>query len=74
MFGRYLCETTGPASFLGPVGGLLTPELRALLEQFAFAGAATGAVPAPPCREQPPLGRLVGQTGRYPDLQPLPAP
>ncbi|NLT06438.1 MAG: MCE family protein [Solirubrobacterales bacterium] len=75
VFGRYLCEAAGPASFLGPVGGLLTPELAALLEQFAFAGVESGAaVPAPACREQRPLGRLVGQSGRYPDLQPLPAP
>jgi len=75
VFGRYLCEEAGPASFLAPAGGLLTPELRALLEQFAFAGVPSGAaVPAPACREQPPLGRVIGQTGRYPDLQPLPAP
>ncbi len=74
VFGRYLCEIAGPASFLGPVGPLLPAELRGLLEQFAFAGSTTGAVPAPPCREQPPLGRLVGQGGRFPDLRPIPAP
>jgi phospholipid/cholesterol/gamma-HCH transport system substrate-binding protein len=74
VFGRYLCELAGPASFLGPVGPLLPAELRGLLEQFAFAGSTTGAVPAPPCREQAPLGRVVGQSGRFPDLQPIPAP
>jgi phospholipid/cholesterol/gamma-HCH transport system substrate-binding protein len=74
VFGRYLCEAAGPASFLGPVGPLLPAELRGLLEQFAFAGSTTGAVPAPPCREQAPLGRVVGQSGRFPDLQPIPAP
>lgn len=74
VFGRYLCEAAGPASFLGPVGPLLPAELRGLLEQFAFAGSTTGAVPAPPCREQAPLGRVIGQGGRYPDLQPIPAP
>jgi virulence factor Mce-like protein len=74
VFGRYLCETAGPASFLGPVGPLLPAELRGLIEQFAFAGSSTGAVPAPPCREQAPLGRLVGQSGRFPNLQPIPAP
>ena len=58
----------------GPVGPLLPAELRGLLEQFAFAGSTTGAVPAPPCREQAPLGRVVGQVGRYPNLQPIPAP
>jgi phospholipid/cholesterol/gamma-HCH transport system substrate-binding protein len=74
VFGRYLCEIAGPASFLGPVGPLLPAELRGLLEQFAFAGSTTGAVPAPACREQAPLGRVVGQSGRYPNLQPIPAP
>jgi phospholipid/cholesterol/gamma-HCH transport system substrate-binding protein len=71
VFGRYLCEATGPASVLGPAGPLLPPDLRALIEQFAFAGSTTGAVPAPPCREQAPLGRFVGQGGRYPQLQPI---
>jgi len=74
VFGRYLCEIAGPASFLGPVGPLLPAELRGLIEQFAFAGSTTGAVPAPPCREQAPLGRVVGQSGRFPNLQPIPAP
>jgi virulence factor Mce-like protein len=74
VFGRYLCEAAGPASFLGPVGPLLPAELRSLIEQFAFAGSTTGAVPAPPCREQAPLGRFVGQGGRFPNLQPIPAP
>ena len=74
VFGRYLCEAAGPASFLGPVSPLLPADLRALIEQFAFAGSTTGAVPAPPCREQAPLGRVIGQTGRFPNLQPIPAP
>jgi phospholipid/cholesterol/gamma-HCH transport system substrate-binding protein len=74
VFGRYLCEAAGPASFLGPVGPLLPAELRSLIETFAFAGSTTGAVPAPPCREQAPLGRVVGQPGRFPNLQPIPAP
>jgi phospholipid/cholesterol/gamma-HCH transport system substrate-binding protein len=75
VFGRYLCEATGPASFLGPVGALLPAGLRSLVETFAFAGSATGAVPAPPCREQAPLGRLAGQPERrFPNLQPIAAP
>ena len=74
VFGEYLCNPTAPPAVLGPVGGLLTPELRALLTEFAFAGSETGAVPAPPCRAQAPLGRLVGQTGRFPDLQPIAPP
>jgi len=74
VFGRYLCEATGPASLLGPVAPLLPADLRALVEQFAFGGSTTGAVPAPPCREQAPLGRFVGQPGRYPNLQPITPP
>jgi virulence factor Mce-like protein len=74
VFGRYLCDLTSPPSLLGPVGPLLPAELRGLIEQFAFAGSTTGVVPAPPCREQAPLGRVVGQSGRFPNLQPIPAP
>jgi len=74
VFGRYLCEAAGPASFIGPVSPLLPAGLRNLIETFAFAGSTTGAVPAPPCREQAPLGRVVGQSGRFPNLQPIPAP
>ncbi len=74
VFGRYLCEATGPASFLGPASPLLPAPLRAVVEQFGFAGSQSGAVPAPPCREQAPLGRLVGQPGRYPSLQPIAPP
>jgi phospholipid/cholesterol/gamma-HCH transport system substrate-binding protein len=75
VFGRYLCDLTSPPALLGPVGPLLPAELRGLVEQFAFAGSTTGTVPAPPCREQAPLGRVVGQSGRlFPNLQPIPAP
>jgi virulence factor Mce-like protein len=74
VFGRYLCETTGPAGVLGPASPLVPSDLRGLVEQFGFAGASSGAVPAPPCREQAPLGRLIGQPGRFPNLQPIPAP
>ncbi|MEX1142618.1 MAG: MlaD family protein [Thermoleophilaceae bacterium] len=74
VFGRYLCETSAPSPLLAPVGPLLSPELRGLIEQFVFAGSDAGGYPSPPCREQAPLGRLVGQTGRFPNLRPIPAP
>jgi len=78
VFGRYLCDGAGPASFLPPASALdplLPAGLRDLILTFGFAGSETGAVPAPPCREQAPLGRLVGQPDRrFPVLQPLPAP
>ena len=78
VFARYLCEQTAPAAVL-PAAGLLNPlfpdSLRDLILEFGFAGSETGAVPAPPCRPQAPLGRLVGQPDRlFPNLQPIPAP
>jgi len=80
VFGKYLC-TNNPVPPLQPPGKLppgtiiqvpalpgipppveqlLTPELRNLIQTYAFS---TGG--APPCREQPPNGRLVGQPGKY---------
>jgi phospholipid/cholesterol/gamma-HCH transport system substrate-binding protein len=43
-----------------PVASLLTPELRNLVQTYAYANGA-----APPCNEQKPNGQLIGQTGRY---------
>ncbi len=71
VFGKYLCEISGPPGLLGPIGPLLPAALRKLIDEFFFT--ATGPV-APPCREQANLGRLAGQGGKYPRLQPLPAP
>ena len=68
VFGSYLCNTEGPLPTLG--AGVVDPVLS-LLNQFVFDVVGTGGV-APPCREQAPLGRLVGQSGKYPQLQPNP--
>jgi virulence factor Mce-like protein len=69
VFGEYLC-TSGPTPVLGP--GIGEP-LTGLLNQFVFDLLEGGAgAAAPPCREQAPLGRLVGQSGRYPRLEPDP--
>jgi phospholipid/cholesterol/gamma-HCH transport system substrate-binding protein len=69
-FGSYLCANPGPATSLAPPdqNPLLTANLRRLIEKFVYT--PRGPV-APPCREQAPLGRLVGQPGRYPQLQPI---
>ena len=40
------------------MGQLLPPQLHDDIQQFAYADGA-----APPCVEQPPNGRLVGQKG-----------
>jgi virulence factor Mce-like protein len=81
VFGRYLCDgtVTMAESPSLPTSGLLDPllpaSLRELVLEFAFAGSQTGAVPAPPCREQAPLGRIVGQPERrFPHLLPIPPP
>jgi virulence factor Mce-like protein len=71
VFGKYLCDITGPPGLLGPVSALLPAALRNLITEFVFT--ATGPV-APPCREQANLGRLVGQPGKFPQLKPLAAP
>jgi phospholipid/cholesterol/gamma-HCH transport system substrate-binding protein len=73
-FGTYLCANPGPATSLAPEGQNpgLTPELRRLIEKFVYT--PRGPV-APSCAQQAPLGRLVGQPGRYfPQLRPIPAP
>jgi phospholipid/cholesterol/gamma-HCH transport system substrate-binding protein len=68
VFGEYLC-TSGPLPQLGPGVG---EPLFSLLNQFVFDVINAPGPVAPPCREQPPLGRLVGQAGKYPRLQPDP--
>jgi phospholipid/cholesterol/gamma-HCH transport system substrate-binding protein len=79
VFGTYLC-TSNPVPTLVPPSALpaelqpfLPQELYDDVQQFFFAGATGDAVPAPPCIEQAPLGRLVGQDGKYPQLLRAPA-
>ena len=53
---------------IGPVGPAvdqLSGELRDLINTYAYGN---GNVAAPPCEEQPPLGNLVGQSGKYPHI------
>jgi ABC-type transporter Mla subunit MlaD len=47
----------------------LPEELRNLINEFVYP--ATGVV-APPCDEQPPLGNIIGQPGRFPHLTAAP--
>ena len=66
VFGEYLC-TTNPVARLAPdIATLVPQETIDLVERIAFNG---GTVPAPPCKEQAPLGTtLYGQPGRYPHV------
>jgi len=69
LFGNYLCPPAGaPTPRLAATDPNLDATLRAQIQQFVFT--PTGPT-APPCREQAPLGRLVGQSGRYPQLRPI---
>ncbi len=70
VFGTYLCQSGGSPQVPAP-SALLPAQLQGLIQQFVFT--ATGPT-APPCREQAPLGRLVGQPGKYPQIGTLPSP
>jgi virulence factor Mce-like protein len=48
----------------------ISDELRGLINQFVYLN---GNPVAPPCEEQAPLGRLLGQPGKYPHLEASPA-
>ena len=72
VFGSYQCDDPPPEPHLRADDPLLEPDVRALVEEFVFGEENRGK--APPCRQQAPLGRVVDQDGRYPQLRPLPAP
>ena len=74
VFGSYLCG--GNSAF--PLSPALVTQLNAIdptlvpnINAFAFGGSASN-VPTPACKPQAPLGRLVGQSGVFPRLQPSP--
>jgi virulence factor Mce-like protein len=50
-----------------PVASLLPDQLRNLVQTYALSSGA-----APPCVEQAPLGRVVGQSGKYPQVKVAP--
>ncbi len=49
----------------------LPPDLVELIRRFVYGGPENAGA-RPPCDPQDPLGALVGQSGLYPALQPLP--
>jgi hypothetical protein len=82
VFGTYLCGvapipqlvTPGtlpslPVPLPGDLTDLLPDTLRNGVDQFALGG---GTVPAPPCTEQAPLGQVIGETGKYPQVKAAP--
>ena len=72
VFAKYLC-TTNPVPTIAPdaVGALLPQGLKDLIDRFAYQGVGPN-IPAPPCDEQRPLGRLLGQSGVYPHVERAP--
>jgi virulence factor Mce-like protein len=66
VFGTYLCTNNDIPTLSDPTN-LLPPALFAGVNQFALASPTS-----PPCVEQPPNGRLVGQPGKYAQVKPAP--
>jgi ABC-type transporter Mla subunit MlaD len=71
VFGSYLC-TANPTPTPPAPNAYLNERLAAEIQKFVFGIGTENVGRAPPCVEQAPLGRIIGQSGRYPQLQPLP--
>jgi virulence factor Mce-like protein len=66
VFGTYLCTSNQIPTLSDPTN-ILPTDLFNGVNQFAL-----GTPVAPPCVEQPPNGRLVGQSGKYAQVKPAP--
>jgi phospholipid/cholesterol/gamma-HCH transport system substrate-binding protein len=69
VFGSYLCGTAPTPALVPSFVGQLADQIK----EFVYGGT-TNAGAAPACKPQAPLGRVVGQSGVYPRLEPLPNP
>jgi phospholipid/cholesterol/gamma-HCH transport system substrate-binding protein len=69
-FGGYLCTSRAVPPPPEP-NEFLTESVASQIEQFIFGGDENRGK-APPCDPQAPLGRLLGQPGMFPHLEPLP--
>ena len=74
VFGNYLCGGTSAP----PLSPQLVTQLNAAdptlapnILKYAYGGNSSN-VPTPACKAQAPLGRLVGESGLYPRLEPTP--
>jgi phospholipid/cholesterol/gamma-HCH transport system substrate-binding protein len=78
VFGTYLCttnpvptvvRTTDPTNpGVGDITTLIPQSTFDLIDKYVYGGQAPANVPAPPCREQAPLGNLLGQPGKFPHV------
>ncbi len=71
VFGTHLCTTRAVPNEPAPSDPWLPADLIAAISYFTWGGPENRGA-APPCDPQAPLGRLVGASGAYPALQPLP--
>jgi len=71
VFGSYLCTANPVPDPPAPVDPYWPVDLVSRVNEFVY-GNATNRGRAPPCVAQRPLGELIGQSGAYPQLQPLP--
>ena len=70
VFGSYVC-TDQPVPPTPEPNEFLSAAIVAQIDQFIFGGD-TNRGKAPPCDPQAPLGRVLGQPGMFPHLEPLP--
>jgi phospholipid/cholesterol/gamma-HCH transport system substrate-binding protein len=71
VFGSYLCGTTPVPNEPAPLAPWLPAAVVAQIHYYTYGGNRNRNS-APPCDAQAPLGQVVGQTGTFPHLQPLP--
>jgi phospholipid/cholesterol/gamma-HCH transport system substrate-binding protein len=71
VFGSHLC-TSNPTPNPPAPNEFLTERLASEIQKFVFGFGTDNAGRAPPCEPQAPLGRIIGQSGQFPALQPLP--
>ncbi|HLM09473.1 MAG TPA: MlaD family protein [Thermoleophilaceae bacterium] len=70
VFGSYLCTDNPVPAPPAPSSPYLPPDLVDLIKRFVYGGPENAGA-RPPCDPQAPLGRLLGQAGAFPHLQPL---
>jgi phospholipid/cholesterol/gamma-HCH transport system substrate-binding protein len=71
VFGDYLCTSNPVPAAPAAVEPFWPALLVERVNQFVY-GDPHNRGRAPPCEAQEPLGELVGESGTYPHLQPLP--
>jgi phospholipid/cholesterol/gamma-HCH transport system substrate-binding protein len=71
VFGSWLCTSNPVPTAPAPVDPYWPADLVARVNEFVY-GDPDNRGAAPPCEAQAPLGEIIGQSGAYPQLQPLP--